>query len=584
MVPGVGPELGGGRMAVFGASRRVAELEAENASLRQWVAHLKGTDAITLAAQVSAARGELDRVRAELAAARTEAERARVEAAAERASIVETRETAMLQEVGVYDYRHPLSTAMAYKQRLEDIRGGIRTMVSAGQAVNAAVGWTVNNSRSQGERMVRDLKKLMLRAYNAEADNAVRTLKPHTLDRAVERLSKSRETIARLGRIMSIRVSDEYHNLRVYELELTADYLTKVAEEKERVRAERERQREEDKARREFEAATVALRKEQAHYETAYAKAVANGDDDAADTLKAKLAEIGAAVADVESRAANTRAGYVYVISNIGAFGEHMVKVGMTRRLEPTDRIRELGDASVPFRFDTHALVFSDDAVGLEHRLHQELADRRVNRINTHREFFYATAAEVREVLARVGSPDLLLEFTETAEALEWRASGARPATAPGRVPADAADAADAVGADPGPDPGSAQDGDPGGVEDGAARGSDAAGGLPAADPGGDPIDWFAPPSTRSAGTSPNGIPARTAAEPAESPRSIAPNQPPGPSAAAPHADPAAEEPGPTGPGWYPDPWHAAPLRWWTGTTWTSHTRAWRSMTDNDDQ
>ena len=128
----------------------------------------------------------------------------------------------------------------------------------------------------------------------------------------------------------------------------------------------------------------------------------------------------------MEAREANIRAGYVYVISNIGAFGERVVKVGMTRRLDPMDRVRELGDASVPFRFDVHALIFCEDAVGLEAHLHREFADRRVNQVNTRREFFYASPAEVREILSRIAGSGLLLEFNEIAEALEWRASGAQ--------------------------------------------------------------------------------------------------------------------------------------------------------------
>ncbi|MFD0571553.1 GIY-YIG nuclease family protein [Kitasatospora gansuensis] len=112
------------------------------------------------------------------------------------------------------------------------------------------------------------------------------------------------------------------------------------------------------------------------------------------------------------------------MISNIGAFGEHMVKIGMTRRLEPMDRVNELGDASVPFRFDVHALIFSADAVGLERRLHQEFDASRVNRINLRREFFYVTPAEVRTALERFAG-EHLLEFHEEADAPEWRASGA---------------------------------------------------------------------------------------------------------------------------------------------------------------
>lgn len=579
-------------MAVFGVRKRVDDLEAENAYLKQWIEHIGGTEAVTLAAQVRYARNELTQVGYQVAAARADVERARAEAAAERATIVEIRELAMLQEVGIYEYRHPMETALAYKQRLDELRKRIKSMVSSGHAVNAAVGWTVNNSRTQGDRMVRDMKKLMLRAYNAEADNAVRTLKPHTLARAIERLTKSRETIARLGKIMSIRVSDEYHRLRVYELELTADYLTKVDEEKERIRAERERQREEEKARREFEAAKAALRKEQAHYQAAYAKALASGDTNATDTLRTKLAEIGQAVSDVDSRAANIRAGYVYVISNIGAFGEHMIKVGMTRRLEPTDRIRELGDASVPFRFDTHALIFSEDAVGLENRLHHELADRRVNRVNDRREFFYATAGEVRDILARVGTPDLLLEYTDTAEALEWRASGAQVIETP--PPAGARGDNDSAGTVE--EPPATRD-DPGPLTSDAAprpadvRFDDWAAVEPVAQP-----RRAAPESGQATHPEPEPItPPDTGPATADTaavdhvevpaPAPVAPVGPAsdrtGPTGRTEAADGtgsagttagAADGAGLTGPGWHPDPWRVARLRWWDGGQWTSHT------------
>jgi Domain of unknown function (DUF4041)/T5orf172 domain len=269
--------------------------------------------------------------------------------------------------------------------------------------------------------MVREYSKLILRAYNAEADNLVRGLKPYKLDRAVERLRKVAETIRRLGATMGIRISDEYQALRVFELEVTADYVAKLAEEKEREREERERLREERRAQLEIERERARLEKERQHYLNALHALRTNGDDIASEGLEAELAEIERAIEHVDYRAANIRAGYVYVISNIGSFGERLVKIGMTRRLEPTDRIRELGDASVPFRYDTHALFFSDDAVAIEAALHQRLADRRVNRVNTRREFFYATPSEVKlHLLELTGA---LLTYEEMPEALEFRQS-----------------------------------------------------------------------------------------------------------------------------------------------------------------
>lgn len=147
----------------------------------------------------------------------------------------------------------------------------------------------------------------------------------------------------------------------------------------------------------------------------------AKGDLEGAEQLSERLAQIDTAIQDVDYRAANVRAGYVYVISNLGAFGENMIKVGMTRRLDPMDRVRELGDASVPFTFDVHALFFADDAVGIESQMHSRLADRRVNTVNHRREFFYATPAEAKQHLMELTGN--LLQYEETPEALEYRQS-----------------------------------------------------------------------------------------------------------------------------------------------------------------
>jgi hypothetical protein len=273
----------------------------------------------------------------------------------------------------------------------------------------------MNGLASEGRRTVRDFSKLMLRAYNAEADNLVRTMRPYRLASATECLGKAADTIGRLGKTIDIRISTAFHRQRIRELELTADYLAKIEEEKEHVRAEREGQREEEKDCKEFERGKARLLKEQTRYQTALAK-LDEQDAAAAAALRTKLAAITTATTGVEQGETNIRAGYVYVISNIGAFGE-----SVPRRLGPMDRIRELGDTSVPFRFDVHALIFREVAAFLENRLHNELADHGVNRVNLRREFFYAAPADVR----------CILEYHETPEALEWRDSDS-PSTDPG--------------------------------------------------------------------------------------------------------------------------------------------------------
>jgi hypothetical protein len=398
---------------LFGGKRR---LEEENEELRAQLTALLGLDPTAVAAETSRMREHLQALRADQSAVEAQL-------AARRAELVRASEESELQEVGIYQYQHPLADAVAYKEQLSVLADQIKAMARTGTAIRANTGWTVNGSAAEGRRMVTEYTKLMLRAYNAEADSCVARVRPHRLHSTIERLDKVAGTIAKLGKTMGIHVAVEYHRLRVQEITLTADYRAKLDEEKERVREERERQREERAALAEFEREKARLAKEQSHYRSALAKLHERGDAAAAAEMEAKLAEIGEAIAGVEAREANTRAGYVYVISNVGAFGPDMVKIGMTRRLDPEDRVRELGDASVPFRFDTHALIFSDDAVGLESQLHNALADQRVNRVNARREFFYASPAQVRDLLQRIAGQHLLA-YHETPEALEWRASG----------------------------------------------------------------------------------------------------------------------------------------------------------------
>lgn len=410
----------------------LAGVREQNRHLQAELTRLLGLSPAHLAAERDRAQAELANLQQQVAAARQALSQVNTQVAAVRAQLVQTQEVALLQEAGVYEYVHPLDDAVAYKGRLATLQDRIKSMARGGSAILATTNWTVNGSVREGQAMVRDFSKLMLRAYNAEADNCVRTVRPHRVQATSDRLSKVRDTIARLGKTMDIRISNDYHQARLQEIRLTADYLGKVEDEKERVRAERERQREEERARREFEREKARLAKEQAHYNAVLARLQASGATDELAKVESKLAEIQSAIIGIEAREANVRAGYVYVISNVGAFGPDMVKIGMTRRLEPQDRIRELGDASVPFRFDTHALIFSEDAVSLETRLHNELADRKVNRVNERREFFYATPAEVRDILQRIAG-NVLLEYREIPEALEWRGSGqtARQTPAP---------------------------------------------------------------------------------------------------------------------------------------------------------
>ena len=355
-------------------------------------------------------------LQAQLAAVVAENARLRDQLAEAEVTTVVLDDEQVLQSVGIYRYHHPLENADAFKERLAELSAEISALVMSGGAIEASSTFTFDNSLAKGRKMVADLSTLMLRAYNAEADISIRTLRLGNVVTARRRLEASRASIARLGRMMEMRISDAFHQLRILEIELTSDWLMMRQHEKEAARDERARLREEAKVARELAAERERLDKERSHLVNALARLSEVGEND--DELVDRLTKLEEAIAQNDYRAANIRAGYVYVISNRGAFGENVVKIGLTRRLEPTDRVNELGGASVPFRFDVHALFFSEDAVSLENELHAYFAARAVNLANSRKEFFFASPTEVRDVLAgKVGN---LLEFTESAESTEY--------------------------------------------------------------------------------------------------------------------------------------------------------------------
>lgn len=344
------------------------------------------------------------------------------------ASLADVRDRVELASDGLYAYQHPAETSLDLQTRLTVVQNKIKDMVRSKAAVTTSTTFTFNGSAVEGRRWVGDISKLMLRAFNAEAENCVKTVRAGNLAAAQKRLATSVDQIAKLGARMGIAISPAYERLRLEELQLAAEYQERVKQERENERERRAELREAERAERELRSQRERLEKERQQYLNAIEKLVAQGDLEAAERTRAELARVDAEIVSVDQRVANVRIGHVYVISNIGAFGERMVKIGMTRRLEPKDRIRELGDASVPFRFDTHALIFSEDAVGLETKLHQALAAKRVNQVNLRREFFYATPHEVKELIREVTADfQELVEFKEHADADEFRVSAGAP-------------------------------------------------------------------------------------------------------------------------------------------------------------
>lgn len=277
--------------------------------------------------------------------------------------------------------------------------------------------------------MLKGLQKLLLRAFNTECDSIVSSVKITNYDRCIAKIEKARDTISECSSAMKIQISDAYLQLKKRELSLALDFALIKQEEKERIRELKAQEREEAKAQKEIEEARKKLQKEQAHYQNAMQQLLTKLESDPENSdliakkaeLEANLNDIQKAIEDVDYREANKRAGYVYIISNIGAFGENVYKIGMTRRLEPMDRVNELGDASVPFKFDVHALIFTEDASALESALHNAFADNKVNKINPRREFFRVSLEEIKKVVRE--NFDKTVEWIEIPEAEQYRQS-----------------------------------------------------------------------------------------------------------------------------------------------------------------
>lgn len=345
------------------------------------------------------------------------------------------KEVSLLEEnledisFGLYKPHFSFQASEDYRTALENLRNRERQLIRDGRASVSAVQWTVSNSARKGERMVKQYTKLLLRAFNGECDAAVANVSWNNITKMEERVHKSFEAVNRLGGEMQMSVTQEFLKLKLDELRLTHEYEEKRYQEREEQRRIREQIREEERAQREIEKAQEEAEQEEVRYQKALEKAraeaaLATGAQlekltEQIRSFESKLDEARTIKERAVSRAQLTKSGFVYVISNVGSFGERVYKIGLTRRLEPMERVYELGDASVPFPFDLHAMLYSDNAPELENSLHQLLEERRFNLVNPRREFY--RDVELEEIEAFVRSRGLSAQFIKHPEAREYR-------------------------------------------------------------------------------------------------------------------------------------------------------------------
>ena len=339
------------------------------------------------------------------------------------------QETLEINSYGLYQPKYSFDLPEQYLVELEGNYNKQREMVKAHTAVVCSTEWLVGGSKVEGRKMTNQSIKLMLFAFNGECDALIAKVRWNNVSKARERIIKSFTEINKLGSVNQIEIVHSYFDLKLDELSLVYEYEKKKHEQKEEQRLLREQMREEEKAQREFERVHREAEEEAKLYQKVLDKArqelgVATKEE--AEKLNEKIKELeGKLVAanDKKERAISqaqmTKVGNIYVISNIGSFGQDIYKIGMTRRFDPMDRIKELSDAALPFQFDVHAIIYSENAPQFERELHKKFWDKRINLVNNRKEFFKVTLDDIEECVLKEANTEI--QFTKMAEAREYR-------------------------------------------------------------------------------------------------------------------------------------------------------------------
>lgn len=346
--------------------------------------------------------------------------------------IIDVNDQIMFESFGLYKPRYSFSNSSSFKAKLNQTRDAQKEMIRQGTAAEIFNAMTLNNSVTKGRSMQKKNIKQLLRTFNGECEAAINKVTKSNIEMIEKRITRSFEQLNKLNEPNGVRIKVEYYDLKIDEAHIALEYELKKESEREQLREQKEREREEKKLQQELARERKKYEKDESHFlkaqQEVQEKLDGTNDQSEIESLKNELSELQKQLDDLKekkekltNRAENPTAGYVYIISNIGSFGKNVFKIGVTRRLEPMDRINELGSASVPFKFDVHALIFSEDAFKLESELHKHFAKQRINQVNSRKEYFNITIDEIKQVLEKYRN--LTFDFHEVPEAVEFRES-----------------------------------------------------------------------------------------------------------------------------------------------------------------
>ena len=323
--------------------------------------------------------------------------------------LVRAEDDLEMQEYGLYEPRYNFIHATDYKERLDAVRKQQKQMIKDKTAAVGNTEWTVGESKAKGRAFVNANIKQILRSFNNETTVLISKVKHSNIDNIENRINKTFTSLNNLYKREDVQITKGYLNLKIDEMHLAYEYEVKKQEEKELLREEREKEREEKKLQKELERERKKFERENETINSEIEEVKAKMAQAAAEEkakLEAEIAKLQEAldknneeVKKINEWQEKPGAGYVYIISNIGSFGEGVFKIGVTRRDNPEERIRELSSASVPFRFDTHVFIFSKNAYELESELHERFDKQRVNKVNMRKEFFRISIDDVKQIV-----------------------------------------------------------------------------------------------------------------------------------------------------------------------------------------
>lgn len=344
--------------------------------------------------------------------------------------LVNVSDEIMYEDYGLYKPRYDFANSSAYKGKLSEVRSNQKEMIKNGDAGTIFNPMTLDGSEAKGRSMQKKNIKQLVRSFNGECEAAINKVTKSNIEMIEKRITRSFEQLNKLNESNGVRLTANYLDSKLDEAHIALEYALKKEQEKELLREQRQREKEERQAQREYAQERAKYEKDETHFQQAkdllQIKINNSKSDVEIESLKRKLADLQDKISDIQAkkvklsdRAENPTAGYVYIISNIGSFGQNVYKIGVTRRLDPMDRINELSSASVPFKFDVHALIFTDDAYKLETELHEYFDKERVNKVNKRKEFFRLNIDEIKQILSK--HKELTFDFHEIPDAPEYR-------------------------------------------------------------------------------------------------------------------------------------------------------------------